>query len=43
MHKEGGGLYQGNPDRVALIGHDLEAFCKVSIDSFDHHWVMAVA
>ena len=34
---------QGNPDRVALIGHDLEAFCKVSIDSFDHHWVMVFA
>jgi hypothetical protein len=34
---------KGNLDRVALIGHDLEAFCKVSIDSFDYHWVMVVA
>jgi hypothetical protein len=34
---------QGNPNLVAFIGHDLEAFCKVSIDSLDHHWVMVAA
>ena len=26
-----------------LIGNDLESFREVSVDPFDHHWVMVVA
>ena len=33
---------KGNTDRVALIGRDLQALCKVSVNTFNNHGVVVV-
>jgi hypothetical protein len=32
-----------NADGVALVGHDFEPFCEVSVGKLDHHRVEVVA
>jgi hypothetical protein len=35
--------FQSNVDGVTLIGHYLQAFCEVLIDTLNHHGVMVIA
>ncbi len=32
--------FEGNPDAVAFVGHDLETFVEIAIDMFDQHGVV---
>jgi hypothetical protein len=32
-----------NADGVALLGHDFEPFCELSVNLLDGHWVVVVA
>jgi hypothetical protein len=41
IKQEKNGL-KANTDRVALIGHDLQALCKVSVNTFNNHGVVVV-
>ncbi len=34
---------KGNKDRVALVGHDLQAFCEIWINMLNNHGVVVVA
>ncbi len=34
--------FQSNADGVTLIGHYLQAFCEVSINTLNHHGVMVI-
>ena len=30
--------FEGNPDAVTFVGHDLETFVEVAINAFDQQW-----
>jgi hypothetical protein len=34
--------FQSNADGVTLVGHYLQAFCEVSINTLNHHGVMVI-
>ncbi len=35
--------FQSNPDVVTLIGHYVQTFCEVLINTLNHHGVMVIA
>ncbi len=36
--KSRGKGFEGNPDAVTFVGHDLETFVEVAINAFDQQW-----
>jgi hypothetical protein len=35
--------FEGNPDGITFISHDVKPFIQISIDALNKHWIAVVA